>query len=152
MKVSNLFRARPAGRSLDLALVVVRVVAAWVFAYHGAQKLFGWFDGGGVGGTADYFSSIGLAPGHLWAVAIGLLELVGGVCLLAGLLGRVFGALLALEMLGVIVKVNWANGLIAEKAAGGYEINLTLAALGLVIALAGAGAWSLDARLAPRAG
>jgi putative oxidoreductase len=152
MKLSDIVRTTPPARGHDLGLLVARLVLAWVFLYHGSQKLFGWFDGGGPAGTGDYFAGLGLAPGQAWAVLIGLLELAGGLSLAVGLLARVFGALLALEMLAIIVKVNWANGLIAEKAAGGYEINLSLGALGLLVALLGAGAWSLDAALQRRSG
>ena len=41
----------------------LRVGAGVIFAAHGAQKLFGWFGGYGLEGTAGWMASIGLEPG-----------------------------------------------------------------------------------------
>jgi amino acid transporter len=132
------------GRILDFVLLVIRLILGWVFIYHGTQKLFGAFGGYGLHGTGGYMSSLGLHPGLLWAVVGGLIEFVGGIGMLAGLGARIWGILMLGDMLVAILAVNWANGLISEKAAGGFEINLALGALGLCIFLLGAGGWSLD--------
>jgi len=50
------------GRAAALAL---RVPVGLIFAAHGAQKLFGWFGGYGIEGTAKWMDSIGLSPGIL---------------------------------------------------------------------------------------
>jgi amino acid transporter len=131
-------------RILDFVLLVIRLILGWVFIYHGAQKLFGAFGGYGLHGTGGYMASLGLHPGLLWAVVGGLIEFVGGLGMLAGLGARIWGFLMFGDMLVAILAVNWANGLISEKAAGGFEINLALGALGLCIFLLGAGGWSLD--------
>ena len=132
------------GRILDFVLLVIRLILGWVFIYHGSQKLFGAFGGYGLHGTGGYMASLGLHPGLLWAVVGGLIEFVGGIGMLAGLGARIWGVLLFGDMLVAILAVNWANGLISEKAAGGFEINLALGALGLCVFLLGAGGWSLD--------
>jgi putative oxidoreductase len=132
------------GRILDFVLLVFRLILGWVFIYHGSQKLFGAFGGYGLHGTGGYMASLGLHPGLLWAVVGGLIEFVGGIGMLAGLGARIWGILMFGDMLIAILAVNWANGLISEKAAGGFEINLALGALGLCIFLLGAGGWSLD--------
>ena len=49
-------------------LTVLRVFIGIIFAAHGSQKLFGWFGGGGLAGTAQWMESIGLAPGTLMAL------------------------------------------------------------------------------------
>src|SRR4051794_41914139 len=45
-------RLRPQEDSMDLALLVLRLVVGLLFVGHGAQKLFGAFGGGGIAGTA----------------------------------------------------------------------------------------------------
>jgi len=132
------------GKILDFVLLVIRLILGWVFIYHGSQKLFGAFGGYGLHGTGGYMASLGLHPGLLWAVVGGLIEFVGGIGMLAGLGARIWGILMFGDMLVAILAVNWANGLISEKAAGGFEINLALGALGLCVFLLGAGGWSLD--------
>jgi putative oxidoreductase len=130
--------------TLDLVKVMLRGVLGWVFIYHGSQKLFGWLGGSGVDGTASYFASQGIQPSKLVAVVSGATEFGGGIMLLAGLLTPLAGAALSIDMLVAIVKVNASNGLISEKAAGGYEINLTLLAMAASIAMIGAGRISVD--------
>jgi putative oxidoreductase len=130
--------------TLDVVKLILRGVLGWVFMYHGSQKLFGWLGGSGIDGTASYFSSQGIHPSTFVAVVSGATELGGGIMLLAGLLTPLAGAALGADMLVAIFKVNASNGLISEKAAGGYEINLTLLAMAASIALIGAGRISID--------
>src|SRR5271154_2700145 len=76
-------------RSLDVAMVIVRLALAWIFIYYGAGKLFGWFHGDGLNGTATFFATTAhLHPGKLFAVLSGVTELGGGVALAVGLLSR----------------------------------------------------------------
>jgi len=49
-------------------LTILRIFVGIIFAAHGSQKLFGWFGGGGLAGTAQWMESIGLAPGTLMAL------------------------------------------------------------------------------------
>src|SRR5215216_7276040 len=65
-------RSRSKGAPMNLALLVLHVVVGVLFFAHGAQKLFGWFGGYGIGGTAGFFDQIGLQPGrlHAWAAAL----------------------------------------------------------------------------------
>ncbi len=54
---------------INLALLVLRLTAGSLLAGHGAQKLFGWFSGNGLDGTARWLESMGLKPGKPWAMA-----------------------------------------------------------------------------------
>lgn len=129
--------------SIALGLLVVRVVVGLLFAGHGAQKLFGWFGGYGPKGTGGWMESIGIKPGVAMAVAAGLMELIGGLLFVAGLLTPLAAVLIVLTMLGAIVKVHGPNGIWAT--ANGYEYNLVLVAIAIGIALTGAGEYSIDA-------
>ena len=51
-----------------------RIGAGAIFAAHGAQKLFGWFGGYGLKGTAGWMTSIGLGPGMLMISLAGSLS------------------------------------------------------------------------------
>ena len=71
---------------LDLALL--RLTLGSLLVGHGSQKLFGWFGGYGLAGTAGYMESLGLRPGRRWAIAAGLSEFGGGLLTLLGFLNR----------------------------------------------------------------
>ncbi|GIP23732.1 DoxX family protein [Paenibacillus sp. J22TS3] len=128
---------------MALGILVIRIVVGLLFVGHGAQKLFGWFGGYGIKGTAGWMESIGMKPGVAMAVLGGLMELIGGVLLAAGLFTPVAAVLIVLTMLGAIAKVHGKNGIWAT--ANGYEYPLVLIAVVIGIALTGAGDYSLDA-------
>jgi putative oxidoreductase len=129
----------------DLGLLIVRLIVGLAFAAHGAQKLFGWFGGYGPKGTGGWFDSIGIKPGVLAAVAVGIVEFFGGILFAAGLFTVVVAMLLAATMVVAIVKVHAKNGF--WNTSNGYEFNLVLIAIFIAVALIGAGSYSLDALL-----
>lgn len=53
--------------------------AGLLFAAHGAQKLFGWFGGEGLGADNAGFEHMGLDPGALFGALAGLSELASGL-------------------------------------------------------------------------
>jgi len=129
----------------DTGILILRVVAGLLFAAHGTQKLFGWFGGYGIKGTAGWLESLGAKPGVLMAVLAGLSELLGGLLLALGLWVWIAAALIIIPMLVAIAKVHGANGIWATS--NGYEYNLILIAIALAVAFTGAGAYSIDAIL-----
>jgi putative oxidoreductase len=120
----------------------LRLGAGAIFAAHGAQKLFGWFGGYGLEGTAGWMASIGLEPGLLMATAAGSAEFFGGLLLIAGLLVRPAALMLAITMVVAIVTVHLPNGLFMSN--NGYEFGLALLAVSVSLALRGAGSFSAD--------
>jgi putative oxidoreductase len=127
---------------MNLGLLVLRLVVGLLFVGHGAQKLFGVLGGHGLKGTAGFFESIGLKPGHVHATAAGLLEFGGGLLLALGLLTPFASAALTAVMTAAVITVHASKGL--WNTGGGYEFNLTLAAAAFALAATSAGAWSLD--------
>jgi putative oxidoreductase len=123
----------------------LRVGAGAIFAAHGAQKLFGWFGGYGLDGTAGWMTSIGLEPGLLMATAAGSAEFIGGLLLIAGLLVRPAALLLAITMIVAIVTVHWENGLFMSN--NGYEFGLALLVVSVGLVFRGAGSFSADRAL-----
>ena len=133
----------------DLALLGARIGLAWIFIYHGAGTLFGAFSGPGVHVMAVYFGRVAhLHPATFFAVSSGIIEFFGGIAVGCGLLGRLAAAGLVADMVIAMVTVTFRNGLESSSAGSGYELNVALAALALVVALLGTGRFSLD-RLAP---
>lgn len=126
----------------------VRVAAGVIFAAHGAQKLFGWFGGYGLEGTAGWMASIGLEPGVLMAALAGGAEFFGGLALILGLLVRPAAVVLALTMVVAVVTVHLANGLF--MANNGYEFGLALLAVSVSLAIRGAGSVSADQVISAR--
>ena len=70
---------------MEYGLLLLRLVVGLLFAGHGAQKLFGWFGGGGPQGTAAFFASLGYRAPAAMALVAGLSELGGGLLLATGL-------------------------------------------------------------------
>ncbi|MEM6581311.1 MAG: DoxX family protein [Pseudomonadota bacterium] len=126
----------------------VRVGVGAIFAAHGAQKLFGWFGGYGLEGTAGWMASIGLEPGYLLALAAGGAEFFGGLLLILGLFVRPAALVLAFTMLVAIFAVHFENGLFIAN--NGYEYALALLLVSLALVVRGAGRYSADAIIARR--
>ncbi len=124
------------------AALILRVPVGLILAAHGAQKLFGWFGGYGLEGTANWLASIGLEPGYLMALLAGGAEFVGGLALVLGLLTRPAALIAAFTMLVAIFSVHIGNGLFMSD--NGYEYALTLFVVSLALAIQGAGRFALD--------
>ncbi|WP_404503034.1 DoxX family protein [Arthrobacter sp. GAS37] len=130
----------------NTALTVLRVIVGFIFAAHGWQK----FTEFTIAGTQAAFGKMGVPAADVVAPIVSTIELVGGIALIAGVLTRVFAALLALDMLGALFLVHAPAGLFADK--GGYELVLALAAAAAAVALTGAGRISIDAAVFGRKG
>ena len=135
------------------AMVAVRIGLAWIFIYYGAGKLFGSFNGPGIHRTALYFSETAhLHPGGLFAVLGGIVEFGSGIALAVGLGSRLAGLALFGDMVIAMVTVTWATGIASTSSPPGYQINLALAVLALVVVVFGSGRFSVDALLERRIG
>jgi putative oxidoreductase len=130
---------------MDLGLLVARLVIGLTLTAHGSQKLFGWFGGGGIAGTAPFFEQLGFRPGRLHAALAGIAETAGGLLLAAGVLTPLAAAALIGTMVVAAGSVHWGKGFFLNT--GGFEYNLVLAAGALALAFSGPGAISLDRAL-----
>src|SRR4051794_35084680 len=123
-------------------MLILRLVVGGLFVGHGLQKLFGWFDGPGIEGTAGMLDSLGYRPGRNHAVLAGLTETGGGALLVLGLFTPLAAAAVVGMMLNATLAVHRPNGLWVQN--NGYEYPLVLGTAAFAIALAGGGAYSFD--------
>jgi putative oxidoreductase len=119
---------------------LLRIMVGIVFLMHGRQKLFVF----GFHGVAGMFGHIGIPFPAFFAVAVTLLEFVGGAALVFGLFTRWISLLLAFDMLVAVLAVKLKGGFMGS---GGFEFELLLLVASLSIALTGPGAASLDSML-----
>src|ERR1700712_1849831 len=120
-------------RNLDIALLVLRIGAGIIFAFHGYQKVFEM----GVPAVTGFFGPAGIPMAGRAAPVGSIVDLAGGIALFLGLFLRVVPWLLAVDMLGAIAFVHGKNGLSMEHQ--GYEFVLALCAMSVALALTGPG-------------
>ncbi len=121
-----------------LAPVIARVIVGGMMFFHGLDML-----NSGVSGFSRGLANRGVPLEDVAAWGVTLLELVGGLMLVVGLLSRVIAALMTVELIFAIALVTGSRGLIAEEGVG-FERDLAYIASFLVVVLLGPGRPSLD--------
>ena len=121
-------------RAQPLALLVLRLALGAVLFAHGQAKIFG-----GMAAHKHFVASIGM-PAWMGYLSAGT-EFIGGLLLILGLLTRLAGLAVTIEMLVAIVKVNLKHGLTGP---GGYEFPLMVGVVGFALVLIGPGSISVD--------
>lgn len=131
----------------DFAALVLRLLLGIVMFPHGAQKLLGWFGGGGYQGTMQGLSQGLGIPGFFVFLAI-VAEFFGAIGLIVGLLGRIAAFGIACVMVVAVFTVHAVNGFFMNwqgTAAGeGFEYHLLAIAIAIALMIRGSGALSLD--------
>jgi putative oxidoreductase len=135
----------------DYALTIARLVLGVLFFIHGDQLMLGWFGGHGFSGSMEFFTQqLGIpAPFAFLAICA---EFFGGLMLIVGFLGRVAALTVICIMAVAIAKVHWQFGLFMNwfgtQKGEGFEYHLLAITIGVMVALRGSGALSLDRLLA----
>ncbi|MFJ6938060.1 DoxX family protein [Streptomyces sp. NPDC101132] len=129
------------GAARDAGLLVLRLGLGLTMAAHGSQKLFGWFGGGGIEGTGQFFGMSGYPAPEAMAVLAGLTETFGGLALVLGLLTPLAGAAVTGTMINAVAVV-WSGSFFAPK---GVEYELLLATAAAALTLTGPGRYAVDA-------
>jgi putative oxidoreductase len=124
-------------KQYEWGLLLLRLVLGLSFAMHGYAKFTE-----GIENTSDWFDSMGI-PGIL-AYGVALLEIMGGLALMAGLATRLLAAFYVIVMLVAIVKVKLVIGFL-----GGYELDLVFLSISLALFISGGGLYSIDRALFP---
>ena len=117
-------------------LTLLRAVLGVIFIYHGYLKLFA---PKGFESTVGFFTAISMPFPAYSALLAAVVEFVGGILLLIGLLTRWTALFLIIEMAVAFFKVHLKQGFIISPPAYGYEFILLIVASLVVIMLNGAG-------------
>ncbi|HSE55996.1 MAG TPA: DoxX family protein, partial [Nocardioidaceae bacterium] len=126
---------------MSTGILLIRLGLAAMVYGHAAQKLFGWFRGGGPSKTAKVFESWGFRPGVPMVLMAASCEVAAATLLALGLATPLAGAILIGTMI-VAASPNFAKGPWAHL--GGYEVPLVYGALGFILVWGGPGTISLD--------
>lgn len=113
------------------ASLLLRIVVGIIMVNHGWQKF-----SGGAEGVAGFFSGLGIPMASVMAWVVIIVELVGGICVILGILPRLWSLLFAITMLVAIVLAKIPN---AEGFLDGYELELLLMVAALYFASTGGG-------------
>jgi putative oxidoreductase len=130
----------------SLALLIARVGLGIIFVAHGLQKL----NDMGLAGVTAGFRKMGIPAPELAAYFATFVELVGGGLLIVGAFTGLAAGLLVADMLGALFLVHIKNGVFVTE--GGYELVVALGAGCLLLAVFGAGRYSIDAALGRKIG
>src|SRR3954463_10232134 len=122
-------------------LLLLRVVVGGTMFSHGAQKLFGWFGGHGLRGTAGFFGSLGWRMPLLMGFLAGLDE-ASGLAFALGIVTPLAALGIAIVILNAIIVVHWRNGFFNGN--GGVEVPLVIATTAIAVAAIGPGRFSID--------
>lgn len=123
-------------------VAALRIVVGGLFVGHGAQKLFGAFDGPGLDAAGSGFEQMGLRPGRQLAALGSATEIGGGSLLALGAATPWAAAGLTGVMATAIDRVHRPNGI--WNSNGGFEYNAVLIAALFALTDAGPGKLSID--------
>lgn len=109
----------------------IRILVGIALILHGLPKFYDIPAGQG------FFQNVGLPPDLL--VPIALLEVIGGIAIMTGILTRVAAGLIIIEMVGAILNVKLSKGFV-----GGFELELLIMAICVSIFITGPGRISIE--------
>lgn len=115
------------GKLNDIAFMGLRTALGVIFIAHGYPKF-------GNEGFVGFMSSMGVPPEV--AMLIALAETLAGILLIIGVLSRISASVLAIIMLAAIFQIKGIDSLTGD---GGYEFDLILLAVCLVVIVMGPG-------------
>lgn len=126
------------------APLVARVIVGVIMFAHGLQKL--------IGGPANFglaLDGLGVPLPVFMAFVVVLVEVVGGLLLIIGLLSRLSALLLTIDLVVATLLVKTGVGFLSPMGSPGVgaELDLALIAGFLVVLFAGPGKLSLDQAL-----
>lgn len=133
----------------DILQLILRLTLGIVMLPHGAQKLLGWFGGGGFSATMQGMTSMGLPAVIVFLVIMA--ESFGALGLITGFLTRFSAFGISMVMLGAIftvhAKVGFFMNWMGQQQGEGYEYHLLVLGIALALMIRGGGKFSVDGAL-----
>jgi putative oxidoreductase len=117
-------------------ITLLRLVVGVIFLVHGGQKFSSGFHN-----VAGFLGSLGIPLPTIAAIVLTVVEFVGGIALILGLLTRYAAALLCVDTLVALITYHAKNGFFVPK---GVEFPLLLLVANINLVLSGAGALGVD--------
>lgn len=135
----------------NYAPIFARLAIMLTIFPHGAQKLLGWYGGGGFEGTMGFLTTGANLP---WIIAflVIIIEFFGPLFLLVGAFTRIAAFAVVINFLGIVFTNTIHNGYFMNWSgvAGqgeGMEYFILLFGLLIILLIKGAGALSIDGKL-----
>lgn len=128
---------RIVGKYGDWAALPIRLAMGSAFIAYGYPKITN------MAATSEGFAAMGIPLALIFGPIVSVVEFVGGICLILGVLTRYWSLLLAIEMTVTTLAVKLPQGA-GFIAAGGYGLDLTYLASALALVLLGGGPLSID--------
>lgn len=133
----------------DILQLILRLTLGIVIFPHGAQKLLGWFGGGGFSATMQGMTGMGLPSVIVFLVIVA--EFFGSLGLITGFLTRFSAFGIAIVMLGAVAtvhaKVGFFMNWMGQQQGEGFEYHLLVLGIALALMIRGGGAYSVDGAL-----
>jgi putative oxidoreductase len=128
--------------SSEWSPAVLRLALGGIVLVHGLGKLLnvGPAAVGGVSGFTSYLMSLGVPFPQVTAWVVTLVETVGAVLVLLGILTRYMAALIAIDMAGAVWFAHLSQGLVAS----GGELPIALGLVAIALVLGGPGRLSVE--------
>jgi putative oxidoreductase len=134
--------SRTSSALVDFGLLLIRGMIAVVLMFHGSQKLFGWFEGQGMGAFTEALVKMEQIPMPEVAAYLSAgTEFFGGLLLLVGFLTRLVAIPVAFNMYVAAIVVH-GGAFSLQKQGMEYALTLAVVATGLIFT--GAGQFSFD--------
>lgn len=121
------------------ATSILRIAFGLIMVNHGWAKF-----SGGAAGVSGFFGGLGVPMPTVAAWLVILVELVGGVCIVLGIVPRLWSLLFVIVMLVAIVLAKLPK---SEGFLGGFELEFLLMFVALFIAAVGGGSLAVGPML-----
>ena len=133
----------------DIVPIFLRLTLGAVMFPHGAQKVLGWFGGGGFKVTLEGMTGMGLPAAIV--VMVMTAEFLGSLGLIFGFLTRLSALGVISVMMGAIFTVHQQYGFfmnwVGKQAGEGFEYHLLAIGIAVALLVRGGGAFSIDRAL-----